>query len=334
MKQLFVHSDPFTLELGGVLPQVEIAYHVYGTPAADGSNVVWVCHALTANSDPLDWWQGLFGANKLFNPDEWCIVCANILGSCYGSSGPLTINPSTKKTFFSTFPEVTVRDMVRAHQLLQQHLGIAQVALGIGGSMGGYQLLEWAAINPRFFGKLCVLATGARESAWGIGVHTAQRMAIETDPTWTNNRADAGASGLRTARAIGMLTYRNYETFVQQQSTLDDRTSDHPASSYLQYQGEKLVKRFNAQSYHLLTRAMDSHNLARGRGTLEQVLQSIEVSTLVIGISSDILCPVAEQHQLANGLHNGRYAEINSPFGHDGFLVEGEKIAAQLRGFL
>jgi homoserine O-acetyltransferase len=334
LKQHFIHPEPIALELGGVLPQVEIAYHVYGTPAADGSNVVWVCHALTANSDPLDWWPGLFGASKLFNPDEWCIVCANILGSCYGSSGPLTIDPSTGRPFYSTFPEVTIRDMVRAHQLLQKHLGIERVAVGIGGSMGAYQLLEWAAIDPKFFGKLCVLVTGARESAWGIGIHTAQRMAIETDPTWMEDHPDAGANGLRTARAIGMLTYRNYETFVQQQSTLDERTRDHPASSYLQYQGEKLVKRFNAQSYHLLTRAMDSHNLARGRGTMEDVLHGIEVDTLVIGISSDILCPVAEQKQLANGLRNGRYVEIDSPFGHDGFLVEGEKIAAQLRGFL
>jgi len=334
LKQLFIHQEPFALELGGVLPQVEIAYHVYGTPAADGSNVVWVCHALTANSDPLDWWPGLFGASKLFNPDEWCIVCANILGSCYGSSGPLTIDPSTGRSFYSTFPEVTIRDMVRAHQLLQKHLGIERVAVGIGGSMGAYQLLEWAAIDPKFFGKLCVLVTGARESAWGIGIHTAQRMAIETDPTWMEDHSDAGANGLRTARAIGMLTYRNYETFVQQQSTLDERTHDHPASSYLQYQGEKLVKRFNAQSYHLLTRAMDSHNLARGRGNMEDVLHGIEVDTLVIGISSDILCPVAEQKQLANGLRNGRYMEIDSPFGHDGFLVEGEKVAAQLRGFL
>lgn len=330
----YKHSSPFALELGGELPQLEIAYHLHGVPREDGSNVVWVCHALTADSDPLDWWAGLFGSGRHFDPDEWCIVCANIIGSCYGSSGPLTLDPTTGSPYFSSFPAITVRDMVRAHRLLQQHLGISRAALGIGGSMGAYQLQEWAATDPEFFGKLCVLVTGARESAWGIGIHTAQRMAIETDPTWQGHRPDAGANGLRTARAIGMLTYRNYGTFVAQQSTPDDRTDNHPASSYLHYQGDKLVKRFNAQSYHLLTRAMDSHNLARGRGAMGDVLAAIRTETLVIGISSDILCPAQEQRMLADGLSNGRYAEIDSPYGHDGFLVEGEKISGLLRDFL
>ena len=330
----FTSPLPFPLELGGELPQLEVAYHMYGTPRPDGSNVVWVCHALTANSDPLDWWPGLFGTDKLFDPQHWCIVCANIIGSCYGSSGPLSTDHRTGQPYSATFPTVTIRDMVQAHRLLQQHLGIHRVAIGIGGSMGAYQLLEWAAIAPEFFSRLCVMVTGARESAWGIGIHTAQRMAIETDPTWREDHPDAGNNGLRTARAIGMLTYRNYETFLQQQSTPDDRTENHPASSYLIYQGDKLVKRFNAQSYHLLTRAMDSHNLARGRGSMEAALASITTETLVIGISSDLLCPAAEQQQLAAGLPHGSYVEIDSPYGHDGFLVEGEKITSALRGWM
>lgn len=334
MYQTFISPLPFPLELGGALSHLEIAYQVYGNPRPDGSNVVWVCHALTANSDPLDWWPGLFGKDKRFDPDTWCIVCANIIGSCYGSSGPLTTNPQTGQPYYASFPTVTIRDMVNAHRLLQKHLGISRVAVGIGGSMGAYQLLEWTVADPTFFNRICVLVTGARESAWGIGIHTAQRMAIETDPKWREPRSDAGADGLRTARAIGMLTYRNYQTFVAQQTTPDDRTDNHPAASYLLYQGDKLAKRFSAQSYHLLTRAMDSHNLARGRGEMRQVLGGISTDTLVIGISSDLLCPAAEQRQLADGLANGHYVEIDSPYGHDGFLVEGDKIAKTLKDWM
>jgi len=334
MLKHFTSPLPFRLESGHELPVLEVAYHQYGTPRQDGSNVIWVCHALTANSDPLDWWPALFGPGKFFDPQDRCIICANIIGSCYGSSGPHSENPATGQPYFASFPTVTIRDMVNAHRLLQKHLGITKVALGIGGSMGAYQLLEWAVADPGLFRGMCVLVTGARESAWGIGIHTAQRMAIETDPTWRDPHPVAGANGLRTARAIGMLTYRNYSTFVAQQSTPDDRIDGHPASSYLQYQGEKLAKRFNAQSYHLLTRAMDSHNLARSRGTMGDVLRGILTDVLVIGISSDLLCPAAEQQQLAAGLGNGRYVEIDSPFGHDGFLVEGGKIAAALSEWL
>ncbi len=328
------HSVPFTLELGGSLTGLEIAYHTYGTRNNDDSNVIWVCHALTANSDPCDWWAGLFGTGHFFDPKDHFIVCANIIGSCYGTTGPQSINPETGRPYYASFPTVTILDMVEAHRLLQHHLGIHTIALGIGGSMGAYQLLEWMVIDPTLFQKVCILATSARESAWGIGIHTAQRMAIETDPTWTEPRLDAGAKGLRTARAIGMLTYRNYETFVVQQTTPDDNPLQHRASSYLHYQGDKLVSRFNAISYHRLSAAMDTHNIGRNRGSIEEVLKTITTPTLVIGISSDILCPVSEQHFLAQHIPNSRFEEIDSPFGHDGFLVETEKITEVLKGFL
>lgn len=328
------HSVPFTLELGGSLTGLEIAYHTYGTRNNDDSNVIWVCHALTANSDPCDWWAGLFGTGHFFDPKDHFIVCANIIGSCYGTTGPQSINPETGRPYYASFPTVTIRDMVEAHRLLQHHLGIHTIALGIGGSMGAYQLLEWMVIDPTLFQKACILATSARESAWGIGIHTAQRMAIESDPTWIEARPDAGANGLRTARAIGMLTYRNYETFVAQQSDTDDEPIHHRASSYLNHQGNKLVARFNAISYHRLSTAMDTHNIARGRGTIVSVLQSISTPTLIIGISSDILCPVSEQRFLAQHIPNSRFSEIDSPYGHDGFLVETEKITEVLKGFL
>lgn len=322
------------LELGGSLPALDIAYHTYGELNAEGSNVIWVCHALTANSDPCDWWAGLFGAGHFFDPKDHFIVCANILGSCYGTTGPQSINPETGSPYYATFPTITIRDMVQAHRLLQQHLGIHSIALGIGGSMGAYQLLEWMAIDPQLFQKACLLATGARESAWGIGIHTAQRMAIESDPTWTEPRPDAGANGLRTARAIGMLTYRNYETFVAQQADTDDNPLKHRASSYLHYQGDKLVNRFNAISYHRLSTAMDTHHIGRGRGSVEEVLQKIATPSLVIGITTDILCPISEQRHLAQHLADAQLVAIDSPFGHDGFLVETGKIATAIAAFL
>lgn len=332
--QKYIYNHTLTLENGQTLPQVEIAYHTYGTPNADQSNVIWVCHALTANSDPMDWWPGLFGEGTLFDPNKYFIVCANILGSCYGSSGPLSINPETEKPYYSSFPQVTIRDMVKAHQLLKEHLGITKIHLGIGGSMGAYQLLEWTYSEPELFNKLCLLVTSPQESAWGIAIHETQRLAIEADLTWKDDSPNAGAIGLKAARGIGMLTYRNYQTFRATQTDNEEKLDGFRAASYINYQGEKLVKRFNAQTYRILSKAMDSHNLSRGRGKMEEVLVKIKPETVVIGISSDILCPIDEQKYLAEHIPNGRLIEIDSPYGHDGFLVEFEKISRLLKEFI
>src|ERR1051326_7905615 len=264
--QKYTYNQPFRLESGEELPTLEIAYHTYGELNRKKNNVIWICHALTASSDAADWWSGLVGEGKVFDTKKYFIVCANILGSCYGSSGPLSINPNTERKYYSEFPQVTIRDMVNAHILLRKHLGIEKIFIGAGGSMGAYQVLEWAVMEPKIFERMILMNTSARESAWGIAIHTAQRLAIEADPTWRKEADEAGAKGLKAARAIGMLTYRNYETFADQQT--DDnhnKLDNHKASSYINYQGDKLVKRFNACSYWLLTKSMDSHNLARGR---------------------------------------------------------------------
>ncbi|WP_232826023.1 homoserine O-acetyltransferase MetX [Chitinophaga alhagiae] len=334
--QTFHSHQPFTLESGAVLPGLEIAYHTYGTLDRHANNVVWVCHALTANADVADWWQGLIGEGRVIDPAKHFIVCANILGSCYGSSGPLSVNPATGAPWYRTFPQVTIRDIVRAHMLLRKHLGIEQVQLLVGGSMGGYQVMEWALMEPERIGRLFLLCTGAAESPWGIAVHTAQRLAIEADGSWEEAQPQAGAKGLKAARAIGMLTYRNYHTFVRTQTDPDKEKTDHfKASSYILYQGDKLVKRFNAQSYWLLTKAMDSHNIARGRHEeVMTTLRQITQKTLLIGITSDILCPPEEQVLLATHMLNTIYHEIDSPYGHDGFLIEFEKIGRILAGFL
>jgi homoserine O-acetyltransferase len=237
---------------------------------------------------------------------------------------------------YADFPGITIRDMVRAHILLRQHLGIDRIHLLMGGSMGGYQALEWVVMEPQVIGRLFLIATSPTESAWGIAVHTAQRLAVEADSSWRDARPDAGQRGLKAARAIGILTYRNYGIMVQKQTDPDvEKLDGYRASSYIEYQGKKLVERFSVHSYWLLTKAMDSHNIARGRGAdVEAILRGIRQKTLVIGITSDILCPFEEQRHLAAHLPEARLIEIDSAYGHDGFMVEGEKIATHLREWL
>lgn len=331
---LFQSKSAFTTESGHTLPVLELAYCTSGTFEKGKSKVVWVCHALTASADCADWWPDLIGENKAINPEEYFIVCMNIPSSCYGSSGPGSKNPTTKRSYFKDFPVFTIRDMVRAAILLRENLGIEKIHLLMGGSMGGYQCVEWAIMESERIENLMLVATAARESAWGIAIHTSQRLAIETDPTFGEKNITAGSQGLKTARAIGMITYRNYRAFVNTQTDEDDRIENFRSESYIHYQGEKLVKRFNAYSYWLLTKSMDSHNAARDRGKMEDVLKSIKAKTLCIGINSDVLCPVDEQKFLAAHINNAEYAEIDSPFGHDGFLVEGEKIGKIVRNFL
>jgi homoserine O-acetyltransferase len=231
---------------------------------------------------------------------------------------------------------ITIRDMVKAHVLLRRHLGIHRIHLLMGGSMGGYQALEWCVMEREVIRRLFLIATSPTESAWGIAVHTAQRLAIEADTTWSESSPGAGSKGLKAARAIGILTYRNYGIMVAKQSDPDaEKLDGFRASSYIDYQGDKLVSRFNAFCYWMLTKAMDSHQLARGRGgDVETVLKTITQPTLVIGITSDILCPLVEQRHLTACLPDANLIEIDSAYGHDGFMVEGEKIATHLRAWL
>ena len=319
----FHYQRPFYLENGSVLPALTIAYHTWGQLNEQGDNVIWICHALTANSNAREWWPNLIGDGLLFDTRKYFVVCANILGSCYGTTGPSSLNPATGKPYLHDFPFITIRDMVNAHDLLREHLGIRQIDLLAGGSMGGYQVLEWAVMKPGFCKRLFLITTSARESAWGIAIHTAQRMAIENDSTWNNGSADCGKNGLKVARAIGMLTYRSYESFVHTQTDHnDEKVDDFMASSYIRYQGEKLAARFSAHSYWTLSKAMDTHNLARNRGSLDAVLKSIPAKALVMGIRSDLLCPEQELQFIAGQIPDATYVAIDSLYGHDGFLVE------------
>ncbi|SMD37138.1 homoserine O-acetyltransferase [Reichenbachiella faecimaris] len=331
----YEHNEPFHLERGGVLPKLEIAYHTFGQLNADKNNVVWVFHALTANSEAMDWWKGLFEKDSAINPDKHFIVCANILGSPYGTSSPMSVNPETGQAYHSTFPLITIRDMVEAHKLLRDHLGIEKIAIGLGGSMGGFQTYEWAVQEPDTFEKLILVATAPKESPWRVSVHAAQRLAIEADPTWRDNDPEAGAAGVAASRAIGMLSYRNHEIFEKTQNDDESKVDDFKADSYIRYQGSKLANRgFSGFLLWSLTKALDSHDLSRGRGTLIEVLEGIRIPILQIGITSDLLFPIQEQRRVADHLANVQYREIESLFGHDGFLTETEKINELIGGFI
>lgn len=334
--QTLRHSSPFPLDCGEVLPYVDIAYHTFGKLNADKSNVVWICHAFSANSDPSDWWPGMVGEGKYFDPSKYFIVCANMLGSCYGSSGPLSINPETGEPYYGDFPVVTVRDMVKSLILLRNHLGIEKIWFALGFSMGGQQMLEWLIHEPNLFNHVLLGATNIRHSPWGIAFNESQRMAIEADTTFGEKSPEAGLKGMRAARSIGLISYRNYVAYCKTQADNDDSLlQDFKACGYQRYQGDKLVKRFNAYSYYRLSQAMDNHNILRGRGTdAKKVLADIQSKIMVLGIDSDYLFPITEQRLLADLLPSCEFVTIDSDYGHDGFLIEFEKMSVLLDGFL
>ena len=328
-------EESFTFENGACLDELTIAYHTYGTLNENKDNVVWVCHALTANSDVFDWWPGLFGEGELFNPEQYFIVCANVLGSHYGTSNPLSINPKTGKRYFLDFPQFTIRDIVHANQRLADYLGIKQIEILIGGSLGGQQVLEWVAEKTIAINRLIVIGTSAQSSPWGIAFNESQRLAISADPTFEEQTPTGGANGLKAARSIALLSYRNYQTYTKtQQETESEKVDQYRASSYQQYQGDKLVNRFDAYSYWYLTKAMDSHNLGRGRNSVEETLQDFKTQTLVVGIPTDLLFPASEQEFIAQHIPGASYYALNSFYGHDGFLIETKILTEVIGNFL
>lgn len=319
----FTYNHPFTLENGYTLPVHTLAYTTYGILNESKDNVIWIFHALTANSDPAEWWQGLVGNGKLFNPENHFIICVNMPGSCYGSTGPVDINIETGEPYYHDFPFFTTRDMIRSYQLLKDHLGIKKIFIGIGGSMGGQQLLEWAVDEPALFTHIIPIATNAFHSPWGIAFNASQRMAIEADSSWEKKSDSAGAEGMKVARSIALLSYRHYDTYAASQSEVSpDKIENFKSESYQRYQGLKLSRRFNAFSYHTLSKGMDSHHVGRHRNGAEEALGKIKANALVIGIDTDVLFPVNEQQYIAKHIPGARFKVIHSAYGHDGFLVE------------
>ncbi|MGY6562437.1 MAG: homoserine O-acetyltransferase family protein [Luteibaculaceae bacterium] len=324
----------FRLESGYTFPEIEIAYHIFGG-LHPKKKVLWICHALTANSNPFEWWPGICSPTGIFNPEEYSIVCANILGSCYGSTGPLNQNPETQKPYLRAFPLITTNDLAQAHSKLANRLGITEIELLVGASLGGMQAMCWATAEPNRIKNLILLACNAQHSPYGIAFNESQRLAIYADATFTGDRADGGRNGLLAARSIAMLSYRSYWGYKQTQAeTGFEAKTAYKASSYQRYQGEKLVNRFNAYSYVALTRTMDAHHVGRAFGSTVKALQQIRANTLVIGITSDLLFPTEEQKFLAEHIPRATYQEIDSVFGHDGFLVENEQLSRHFTHFL
>lgn len=333
--QIFKYNKPFRLESGALLNEYHLAYTTLGELNETKDNVVWIFHALTANSDPSEWWPGLVGETKLFDPKKYFIICVNMPGSAYGSISPLDENPLTGKPYYHAFPWFTTRDMIRAYQPLREELGIRKIYVGIGGSMGGQQLLEWAIEEPNLFEHIIPIATNAYHSAWGIAFNASQRLAIEADATWKNEDANAGTDGLKVARSIALLSYRHYEAYgISQIEDSNEVLENYKSESYQRYQGEKLAKRFNAFSYYFLSKGMDSHNIGRSRQSIEISLKEIKAKTLVIGIGNDVLFPVEEQRFLAGTINGAAFKVIDSFYGHDGFLLEYEIMTKSISSFL
>ncbi len=326
MLQVYNHDLPFKLERGGEVKNLTIGYHTYGSLSPSCDNVIWVCHALTANSDVKEWWPNTVESGRFLDPDKYFIVCANVLGSQYGTTGPLSENPTTGHPYFQNFPHITVRDIVRVHQLLAKHLRITRLYSLIGSSLGGFQAMEWSIMEPGISKNLFLIATSSKASPWVIALNESQRMAIESDSTYGQPNEGAGAQGLKTARTIALLSYRGQSAYdmTQHEGGNDDKIDGFRASSYQRYQGEKLAKRFSSYTYSLLTKILDGHNVARGRSSLEAALGMIDSNVNVIAVSSDILFSVEEHKIMCEHIKGAKYYEIDSQYGHDGFLVEND----------
>jgi homoserine O-acetyltransferase len=361
--ELYDTDQPLHLENGRTLAPVSVAYETYGNLNAQGNNAILICHALTGSAHAADlqdqvpghrtveetgWWNGAIGPGKAFDPEKYFIICSNILGSCYGTTGPVSINPKNGRPYGINFPQIRVRDLVRVQRKLLDYLGVKKVLSVAGGSLGGMQVLEWAVLYPEFVESIIPIATAARHSAWGIALNEVARMAIMNDPRWNGgNYNQQPVQGLALARMTAMISYRSGPSFEKkfgrkkvnhQQNKIWEELLKNPLSfqveSYLRYQGQKLAERFDANTYILLSRAMDLHDLTTDRASLGEILGSIQAKTLSVGISSDILYPVAEQQQIAQAIPGAVYREIESLHGHDAFLIEYEQLNRMIGEFL
>lgn len=332
----FVSDKPFPLECSGALPGITVAYHTFGHLNEDKSNVVWVMHALTANSDVSDWWPHTVEKGKFLDPDKYFIVCANVIGSCYGSTGPCTPLNDGTSPLYGDFPPLTVRDMVAAHRLLAGHLGIRQIDTIIGSSLGGFQALEWLVTDPDIARRAVLCATDFQCRPWLAAINKAMYMAIEADNDLGRKSPDAARKGLEAARAIALLSYRSHSAYDMTQ--IDDISAQtdpftRRVHSYQAYQGKKLADRFDVYSYLTLCRSSDTHNVARGRGDFKQALGRIKAKCLVTAISSDILFPPQYHEEMADMIPDAELHVIDSEFAHDGFLIEHRQLDSIIQDF-
>ena len=360
----FATQRPFILEGGGQLRDIDVAYETWGALNSEKSNAILVCHAWTGDSHAAGpaseghpapgWWEGLIGPGRAIDTNTYFVVCSNVLGGCQGSTGPASLHPEDGKPYGLRFPVVTIRDMVRAQASLTDHLGIARWHAVVGGSMGGMQVLEWAIMFPDRVGAISVLATCIEASAQQIAWGAIGRQALYMDPAWNNgDYYDAGPDngpwqGLSVARQIAQVTFRTDSKFSEKFGRTLSVDSFHGdgihldsvfgVEGYLSYHGAKLVRRFDANSYLYIGKAMDLHDVGRGRGGVTAAMARIKAPVLTIGIDSDILYPAYQQQTIHTLVQRSdsrnRYVEIHSDEGHDGFLIEVHKIAPELEAFL
>ncbi len=330
----FRDIEGFTLDSGETLPQVRVAYRTWGRPRP---NATLVCHALTGTADADDWWADLFGPGRALDPERDYIVCANVLGGCYGTTGPTSREAGAFEPYGGTFPAVTIRDIVHVQAQLLDLLGVETLDLVVGGSMGGMQVLEWAALYPDRVEAIAPIATGPTQSAWGVALSEAQRQAIKADANFAGGRYPLGAGpaqGLAAARSIAMISYRSPHNFVERFGREQTDDDSYQVQTYLRHQGDKLVNRFDANTYLTLSSAMDSHDIGRGRGSVEAALRSIDQPALVISVSSDGLYPATEVAAMAGYLPNAELHEIDAPHGHDAFLIRVNEVNDHLVEFI
>lgn len=350
---------PLKLDSGAEFAPIECAYETYGALNEDKSNAVLICHALTgdqyaASTHPVTgkdgWWLNLVGEGKPIDPRNDFIICINVMGSCLGSSGPSSNDPSTDKPYGMDFPVITIADMVRAQAILLDHLGIETLAAVIGGSMGGMQALSWAVQFPQRVKSAVVIASAARQSAQNIAFHEVGRQSIMADPRWAKGAyydGDAPTSGLAVARMAAHITYLSEEGLTQKFGRrLQDRSeksfgfdADFQIESYLRHQGISFVDRFDANSYLYITRAMDYFDLAdEYGGTLAHAFKGTKTRFCVISFDSDWLYPTSESRRIVHAINaaggNVSFVELQSPFGHDSFLLPAPEMNEIISGFL
>lgn len=326
----------FELESGERLPEVTVAYRTWGRLNARGDNAVLVCHALTGSPDVDRWWSALLGPGHALDPDRDFVVCSNVLGSCYGTTGPTSLRPGRASRWGGDFPAVTVRDIVRVQAAGLDALGVRRLRLVVGGSLGGMQVLEWALLFPERVDAIAPIAVSARHSAWCIGLSEAQRQAIYADPRWRGGRypeGDGPEAGLAVARQIAMCSYRSRASLEARFAREEAEEGGFAVEGWLRHHGRALVARFDANTYVTLTKAMDTHDVGRGRGGWREALATVRVPSLVVSIDTDVLYPPVEQAELAAALPAGRLATLASPHGHDAFLIEGEAVNALVARF-
>ena len=328
--------ESVALESGQVLEELRIAYRTWGDPANAAGGAVLICHALTGSADADAWWPDIIGEGRAFDPRHDFIVCSNILGSCYGTTGPVSFRPGTRERYRADFPRVTVRDMVEVQRLLLDHLAIERLAVVTGPSLGGMQALEWAAMYPERVERIVPIGVGGRHSAWCIAMSEAQRQAIYADPAWSGGRYSDEATprhGLAAARMMAVCSYRSWHSFERRFGRERRDDGEFEMQSYLRHQGRKINERFDANTYVRLTQAMNDYDLSRGRGKYPGAIACIRQPALVVSISSDGLYPPHEQRLLADALPNARYEILDSAEGHDGFLIQSAELGELIGRF-